>query len=409
MHITMNDNRITGLSQLIEAAKLPEDISLQSTSKAELYQWLNQTFDKFRYRNASKKERGIVLSYAQRMTGLSRIQLKKLVRRKQKTGRIEQIRGTRHRFPKQYEAEDIARLIETDQAHGRLNGHATKAILVREYAGGNTAYERISRISVSHLYNLRETRQYQSLSLSFTHTKPVSIQIGIRKKPQPNGIPGYIRVDSVHQGDLDKVKGVYHINLVDEVSQWELVGCVEGISEYFLEPLLKKLLASFPFVIKGFHSDNGSEYINKTVAKLLAKLLIEQTKSRSRCSTDNGLVEGKNASVIRKNFGHAHIPRRYASLINEFDERFLNLYLNFHHPCGFATDIVSERGKVVKRYDTYLTPLEKLQTIPEVEKYLKTGINLASLGEIARKESDNQCAERMRKAKIQLGKLLTDC
>lgn len=91
---------------------------------------------------------------------------------------------------------------------------------------------------------------------------PTPINIGERRKPEPYGKPGYLRVDSVHQGDQDKEKGVYHINLVDEVTQWEIVGCVEGISEHFLVPLLTRLMEQFPFRIIEFHSDNGSEYIN---------------------------------------------------------------------------------------------------------------------------------------------------
>ena len=74
----------------------------------------------------------------------------------------------------------------------------------------------------------------------------------------------------------------------------------------------------FPFVIVGFHSDNGSEYINHQVANLLEKLRIEQTKSRSRQSNDNALAESKNASVVRKHMGYDHIPQAYAKPINAF-------------------------------------------------------------------------------------------
>ncbi|MDZ7813273.1 MAG: transposase family protein [Ideonella sp.] len=79
---------------------------------------------------------------------------------------------------------------------------------------------------------------------------------------------------------MDGVKGVYHITCVDSVSQWQVEACVQGISEAFLLPVLEAVLAQFPFVIEGFHSDNGSEYINHKVAKLLDKLRIEQTKAR---------------------------------------------------------------------------------------------------------------------------------
>ena len=140
-----------------------------------------------------------------------------------------------------------------------------------------------------------------------------SIGIDIeRRKPCPYGQPGYLRIDSVHQGVLDGRKGLYHINAVDAVTQMEVAACVEKISERFLIPALEQMFEFLPFVILGFHSDNGSEYVNKTVAKLLKKLHVEFTKSRARHSNDNALVECKNGHVIRKQFGHAHIPQHYA-------------------------------------------------------------------------------------------------
>ena len=108
------------------------------------------------------------------------------------------------------------------------------------------------------------------------------------------------------------MKGVYHITCVDSTSQWQVQACVQGISEAFLLPVLELVIAQFPFVIEGLHSDNGSEYINHKVAKMLEKLRIEQTKSRSRQSNDNALAESKNASVVRKHMGYAHIPKKHA-------------------------------------------------------------------------------------------------
>jgi transposase InsO family protein len=152
------------------------------------------------------------------------------------------------------------------------------------------------------LYNLRHRQRYRERLLNYTKTRPTTVQIGERRKPQPNGQPGFLRLDTVHQGDQpgSGAKGIYHINAVDEVTQWEVVGAVERISEAYLEPVLQTMLRQFPFRILGFHSDNGSEFINKTVARLLEKLRVEQTKSRPRKSGDNGLVETKNGWIIRK-------------------------------------------------------------------------------------------------------------
>jgi uncharacterized protein (TIGR03435 family) len=111
----------------------------------------------------------------------------------------------------------------------------------------------------------------------------------------------------VHQGDQNGVKGLYHINAVDEVTQWEIVAGTPQISEYWLIPLLEQLLEQFPFMILGFHSDNGSEFINYIVKELVEKLLIEQTKSRAYRAGDNGVVESKNGAIIRKHIGFGHM------------------------------------------------------------------------------------------------------
>jgi hypothetical protein len=67
----------------------------------------------------------------------------------------------------------------------------------------------------------------------------------------------------------DGEKGVYHINAVDTLTQWQVIGCAAKISEQYLIPVLEAMLHQFPFRIQGFHSDNGSEFINHTVPKLL--------------------------------------------------------------------------------------------------------------------------------------------
>ncbi|MDP9053586.1 MAG: hypothetical protein M3N93_04695 [Acidobacteriota bacterium] len=65
-------------------------------------------------------------------------------------------------------------------------------------------------------------------------------------------LAGRLRVDTVQQGDLDGVNGVYHINLVDEVTQWQMVACVAAITQSHLRPVLQDLLERFPFPIRGF-------------------------------------------------------------------------------------------------------------------------------------------------------------
>lgn len=118
------------------------------------------------------------------------------------------------------------------------------------------AYERLAKISVSHIYNLRNSMTYKRRRVVFNNTNPTKNKIGERRKPFPNNQPGYLRIDSVHQGDKDGEKGVYHINAVDEVTQLEVVSSVEKISENWLIPVLENIIETFPFVIINCHADN---------------------------------------------------------------------------------------------------------------------------------------------------------
>jgi transposase InsO family protein len=197
---------------------------------------------------------------------------------------------------------------------------------------------------------------------------------------------------------------VYHINAVDTVTQWQVVGCTSKISEAYLLPVLEAVLAQFPFAILGFHVDNGSEYINHRVARMLGKLQVEFTKSRACRSQDNALVEGKNGAVVRKLIGYGYIASEHAKAIGELYARYLNPYLNFHRPCGFATVSLDERGKRRRQYKTedYRTPFEKLKSLERVEQYLKPGLSLAQLEQEALAMSDTECARRMNAAKSRL-------
>ncbi|EQD40928.1 Integrase catalytic region, partial [mine drainage metagenome] len=210
---------------------------------------------------------------------------------------------------------------------------------------GEERYGNLSRISVSHLYNLRGSKEYVAKRRHWTKTRSTKAPIGERRAPRPEGSPGYLRIDSVHQGDQDGKKGVYHINAVDSVTQYQVVATCEKISEAYLIPVLEEMLEAFPFLILGIHSDNGSEYINYKVAKLLEKLRIDLTKSRPRHSNDNALAESKNAAVVRKHLGYAHIPQDFAQEVNAFCREHLNPYVNFHRPCFFPKTVTDAKGK----------------------------------------------------------------
>jgi transposase InsO family protein len=396
----MQDGEKLSLEQIQEFLKASQDWQFEGREQRQIYEWVTSLLRQHRYGQQRRAVKGLLRSYLVKMTGMSRAQMTRLIAQYGEAGEVKAAAYRRHRFASKYTRADVALLASVDEAHETLSGPATRQILKREHVEyGQLEYERLATISVAQIYRLRKHAVYRQRRVWFSKTRPTPVSIGERRRPQPEGRPGYVRVDTVHQGDREGVKGVYHINAVDEVTQWQVVGCTPAISEAWLEPLLESMLKQFPFVIRGFHSDNGSEFVNHTVAKLLDKLLIEQTKSRPRHSNDNGLVEAKNGAVIRKHMGYSHIATPHAERIQGFYEEHFNGYLNFHRPCAQADVEVDVKGKQRRRYRRYQTPLETLLGLPKPKQYLRRGVTVRSLQEIARSMSDTQAARQMQRAK----------
>lgn len=277
----MNDAELLELKEVREFVNASTTIRFSPANQAESYKWIAGTLKRFNYFKLSKKDKNAVRAYIKKITEYSRAQLNRLIQQYRKKRWIGIKCRVRNCFTKRYTVADILLLAETDECHQTLSGPATKKLFERGYnVFEDTRYERLAGISVAHIYNLRKRNVYCEKRRHFTKTQRSVFAIGERRKPNPNGEPGYLRIDTVHQGDRDKEKGVYYINAVDEVTQMEVICAVEKISENYLIPVLEQIIESFPFVVKEIHSDNGSEYINRTVAKMLNKLLIELTKSR---------------------------------------------------------------------------------------------------------------------------------
>jgi len=399
----VHDAEKLSLDQIEAFLNASEEIRFEGENRQQVYGWVEQVLRQQQYEKQGRKARGLLRRYLEKMTGLSRAQVTRLIARYRASGELQPAPYRRHRFPQRYTRADIELLATVDEAHETLSGPATRRILEREYQDyGKPQYQRLASISVAHLYNLRHQQRYRERRLNYTKTKPTAVSIGERRRPDPQGQPGYVRVDTVHQGDRPEAKGVYHINAVDEITQWEIVSATARISEAWLEPVLAAMLRQFPFPIRGFHSDNGSEFINQTVARLLNKLLIEQTKSRPRHSNDNGLVETKNGAVIRKHMGYGYIHAEHAERMQEFYSAHLNPYLNYHRPCAQADIEVDEKGRQRRHYRRYQTPLETLLALSPPAPALRQGLNVAVLQRIAAAVSDTEAAQRMQQAKAKL-------
>jgi transposase len=228
----MKEEQILSLEQIRAFLEGSGEVHFQARHRGELYDWVHQILKQQDYGGVKREGKGLVRRYLWKMTGLSRAQVTGLIRCYQQGGEVKARVYRRHCFPQRYTPADIERLAEVDEAHETLSGPATQKILQREWHEFQDArYERLARISVAQLYRLRKSRTYGQRGVAYQPTRPTQVAIGERRKPDPQNRPGYLRVDTVHQGDLDGVKGLYHIHAVDEVTQWQVVGATAQISE----------------------------------------------------------------------------------------------------------------------------------------------------------------------------------
>ena len=393
------------IKQMEEFLQGSREMEFTIEGRAEVYQLIERVLSHCHYSKLCKRERGVARAYLIKLTDLSRAQATRLIGRWSQSREVRPLPPRRPSFARRYRPCDVTLLARVDAAHEDLSGPAIRRILQREYGVYNKPeFERLAGLSVSHLYNLRHSETYRRCRVRVEPTRATAVSIAERRKPDPRGRPGYLRVDTVHQGQQDGKPGPYHINSVDSVTQWEVLGCCQAISENFLIPVLEQMLSQYPFPILGFHCDNGSEYINYRVAEMLNKLLAEFTKSRPCRSTDNALVEGKNGAVVRKHMGYGLIGSEWAGRIHSFYTAHMNDYLNYHRPCGFATVEVIERGKRRRHYkpDDYRTPYEKLNSLPKWKSFLKPGVTAEALDKLATKHSDTEAALIMQSAKLAL-------
>ena len=399
----MDDSEAGSLGQIRAFLAGSGEVRFVGQRREEVYGWVEKTLVRLQYASLIRPDKGLVRRYMARMTGLSRAQVTRLITAYATTGVVRAVAYQRTKFVTHYTAADVNLLAYVDKAHGNLSGPATRHILEREHGEyGQAAYQRLAAISVAHLYRLRNSEDYRKRNASYQPTRPIPIPIGERRKPQPQGAPGFLRIDTVHQGDQDGRKGLFHINAVDQVTQWEIVAATPQISEFWLLPVLEALLEQLPFLIRGFHSDNGSEFINYNVAHLLEKLLIEQTKSRAHHSGDNGLVETKNGAIIRKHIGFGHIGAQHAEAMNQFHRDHLHPYVNFHRPCAVPKVLTAANGKRRRVYLRWATPFEMFRQLPGCEKHLRPHITLAELDRFVQTQSDTEAALAMQRAKRKL-------
>ncbi len=122
------------LEQIRAFLEASHEVQFEGRNREDVYGWVGQTLRHQGYEELGRASRGLVRRYLERMTGLSRAQITRLIGRWNQTRQVQPLAPQRPSFPRRYRSVDIALLAQVDAAHEDLSGPAIRRILQREYA-----------------------------------------------------------------------------------------------------------------------------------------------------------------------------------------------------------------------------------------------------------------------------------
>jgi hypothetical protein len=197
MTISMQNLEKLALAETEEFVGGSRKLTLSVEGEGAIHGFIEVLLRAQQYRRLSKGQRGIVRRFLAKVSGLSRAQTTRLIARWTKTRQVRRQPPRRPHFPRRYAAEDIVLLAEADGAHQDLSGPAVRHILKREFQiFHKPEYERLSGISVCHIYNLRQSNPYRRCRVRAQVTQGRQVSIGEREHAWlPIVLPLMNRVD----------------------------------------------------------------------------------------------------------------------------------------------------------------------------------------------------------------------
>jgi len=175
--------------------------------------------------------------------------------------------------------------------------------------------------------------------------------------------PGQVQADTVaHCGGSLKGDFVWSLTFTDIESGWTMNAAVWNKGEYGVHQQLERFELTLPFTLKGFHSDNGGEFINWHLERYYRdrEKPVEMTRGRPGAKNDNPHVEQKNYTHVRLLLGWRRIDN--PDLVKEINQMYeaANLLTNFF--CANRHLVYKERrgSRYYKRYDKATTPADRL-------------------------------------------------
>ena len=187
-----------------------------------------------------------------------------------------------------------------------------------------------------------------------------------------NTVPGYAQIDLVaHNGGNVYGGFLSTLNSTDVSTGWTTCILVKDKTRLQMLKGLIRMRSSFPFPLKGFHSDNGAEFINETIVAFKEKYNLEFTRGRAYKKNDNPHIEQKNYTIVRRNTGYLRYDQpEHGKILTELYE-YLNLYVNYFQPIMILQEKHRVGAKAYRKYDYPKTPYQRVIDSIYIDKEIK--------------------------------------
>lgn len=332
-----------------------------------------------RYRKSTKKQKSVILSEFCAVTGYERkyairILWKHIEPRNQRSGP-----------QRTYSHNVIPHLLYFWNAMNRCCSKKIKAALplwlpyYREPLDERTKGLLLSMSSATIDRRLRDFREGKIKGLSATQSSFVKSKIPIKLLDGDIQEPGFMESDTVaHCGNSLSGEFINTLTITDLYSGWTENRAVLTKTSEQIVGQLQKIEPRLPFLMKGFASDNGSEFLNQDLYRYLRRREkpVEFVRRRPYKKNDNAHVEQKNFTHVRSLFGYSRFEDpELVTMMNEIYQAYWNPLWNYFTPCMKLKSKTRIGGRVKKEYDIPKTPAQRLLDFPNLSStqasYLK--------------------------------------
>lgn len=337
-----------------------------------------------RYKKASRKQKSLILNEFCQNCGYHR---KHAIRLLTHFRRFTKPRPKKRGKPSVYDAPSIVEPLKRIWLTANLPCSKRLKVIIplwlpsytKEFgAPSYQAIKALYRISPATIDRILKPLRAKYRTHGRCATKPGTLlrqHIPIKTNQWDESKPGFLEADTIaHCGDSLLGNFVYTIDTVDIATAWTEQRAVWGKGETGVLEQIKDIEASVPFLLLGFDSDNGNEFLNWHLLHHFAQRQhpVQFTRSRSYHKDDNAHVEQKNWTHVRQWFGYYRLDNpNLVPLMNNLYKSEWNLFHNFFCPSVRLIEKKIVAAKTLKRYDTPKTPYQRVLDSPCVSASLK--------------------------------------